>query len=51
MYEYRNNHDGDGFNLLFADGHVEFYGRRDANRLADELQAGHNPPRPEMLRD
>lgn len=44
--EYLSNHDGDGGNILFADGHVDFYQKADYRKLLAELESGHNPPRP-----
>ena len=46
-YEVPENHGSGargGANVLYADAHVEW--RTDAGSLADELNAGHNPPRP-----
>jgi prepilin-type processing-associated H-X9-DG protein len=51
MYEPICNHDGDGATVLFGDGHVEFLEKRYFRRIVAELQAGHNPPRAEMLQD
>jgi prepilin-type processing-associated H-X9-DG protein len=44
-YEPLSNHDGDGTNVLYGDGHVSFLNRQEALRLIAELQSGHNPPR------
>jgi prepilin-type processing-associated H-X9-DG protein len=45
-YEPLSNH-GDGMNVLYADGHVQWLTARLGRRLMAELSAGHNPPRPE----
>lgn len=45
MVERPENHKGDGMNVLFADGHVEWFRQPDFQRVLAELQAGHNPPR------
>jgi hypothetical protein len=34
-------------NVLYADFHVEFHDHRAAAHIAAEVEAGHNPPRPE----
>ena len=44
-YEPLSNH-GDGMNVLFADGHVQWWTPAQGAALLGELQAGHNPPRP-----
>ena len=44
-YESLINH-GDGINVLFGDGHVEWLNLNEAKHLVAELQAGRNPPRP-----
>ena len=43
-YEPLSNH-GSGMNVLFGDGHVEFFHTAEATALIAELTAGHNPPR------
>jgi prepilin-type processing-associated H-X9-DG protein len=43
------NHAGEGVNVLFADGHVEWIAGDEAQRLLDEIHAGHNPPRPATM--
>jgi prepilin-type processing-associated H-X9-DG protein len=48
-YETLTNH-GDGTNVLYADGHVEWHNAAEAKWLMDELAAGHNPPRPAPAR-
>lgn len=45
LYEPMTNHGGDGMNVLYGDGHVEFQTQAEAARLITELNAGHNPPR------
>lgn len=45
LYEPMTNHDSDGMNVLYGDGHVEFQLKNEAQRIIDEIQAGHNPPR------
>jgi hypothetical protein len=40
------NHGGDGLNVLYGNGHVDWVPPRDATYLLSELQAGFNPPRP-----
>ena len=45
-YEPTSHHGGDGMNVLYGDGHVDWLSRRDAAYVIAELQAGHNPPRP-----
>jgi hypothetical protein len=37
-------------NVLFGDYHVDFIQTAEAIKLLAELNAGHNPPRPEALR-
>jgi prepilin-type processing-associated H-X9-DG protein/predicted Zn finger-like uncharacterized protein len=43
LFEPVTNHT-DGANFLFADGHVEFYSKADAQKMISKLQAGQNPP-------
>lgn len=45
FYETSVNHDGNGGNFLFGDGHVEFVLANTATKIIGELNAGHNPPR------
>ena len=44
LYEPITNHSGDGINVLYGDGHVEFQSKAEANRIINELKLGHNPP-------
>lgn len=44
-YEPLSNHGREGSNLLFADGHVEFIGKRDAAAMIKQLEQGTNPPK------
>ena len=44
-YEPMTNHNNDGSNFLFADGHVEFFGKGQAAQIITDVQAGTNPPR------
>jgi len=44
-YEPIANHQGNGMNVLYGDGHVEFLNRGEADCVLDELKHGHNPPR------
>ena len=48
-YEPLTNH-GDGVNVAYADAHVEWHYPATGGKIVAELQAGHNPPRPEKLR-
>jgi prepilin-type processing-associated H-X9-DG protein len=50
LYEPLTDHSGDGCNFLFSDGHVEFESKGYAQAMINELQAGHNPPRPTVMR-
>jgi prepilin-type processing-associated H-X9-DG protein len=43
--ERMENHEGEGMNVLFADGYVEWHDRRTSQHVIDELRTGHNPPR------
>ncbi|HEY7086674.1 MAG TPA: H-X9-DG-CTERM domain-containing protein [Tepidisphaeraceae bacterium] len=49
-YEPLANHRGMGMNVLFADGHVEYLAKPQADKLIAELNSGHNPPRAEMMK-
>ena len=46
VYELPSNHNNDGGNFLFADGHVEFFTGSDAQKMIAKLEAGKNPPYP-----
>ena len=43
-YEPMTNHSGDGTNILFGDGHVEFVTKNRAQALIRLVEAGQNPP-------
>ncbi len=51
-YEPLGNHkdEGNGSNVLFGDGHVEFVEKKLMTKILAELAAGQNPPRAEKLR-
>ena len=49
-HERLENHSGDGINVLYGDGHVDFAGKAEADHLLAELAAGHNPPRLSAVR-
>jgi prepilin-type processing-associated H-X9-DG protein len=42
-YEPLTNHANGGINVLFSDGHVEFFNPQQAQRIVADLQAGKNP--------
>ena len=44
MYEKPSNHSEGRINVLFADSHVELFGRELSKAIVAELKAGHNPP-------
>lgn len=44
-YEPLENHDGDGANFLYNDGHVDWISFPAAQEMIDSLEAGYNPPR------
>ena len=46
-YEHLPNHAYAGMNVLYGDGNVRWIERADAERMVQELAAGHNPPRAE----
>lgn len=48
-YEAMSNHNHNGINILFGDNHVDFVTKPEALKFIAELQAGHNPPRAEVL--
>ncbi|MBC7783862.1 MAG: DUF4190 domain-containing protein [Burkholderiales bacterium] len=45
LYEPLTDHDGDGVNFAFVDGHVDWIPNPQAAKAINELQAGVNPPR------
>jgi prepilin-type processing-associated H-X9-DG protein len=49
-YEPLTNHAGQGMEVLYADGHVEFQDAVTARKIMAQLQAGDNPPRAERLK-
>ncbi|HZN68866.1 MAG TPA: type II secretion system protein [Tepidisphaeraceae bacterium] len=49
-YEPLANHDGSGIMVLYWDGHVTWHDAAEARRIIAEVEAGHNPPREEMLK-
>jgi len=44
VYEPITNHDGDGSNFLWGDGHVSFESKQTAAAMIKNLEAGQNPP-------
>jgi hypothetical protein len=48
MHEPLSNHGG-VFNILRADARVELWPRKKMEKMLAELEAGHNPPRAELL--
>lgn len=49
-YEPLSNHQAKGMNILFGDGHVEWFNPQLAAKWLPQLSAGHNPPGKEALR-
>ena len=49
-YEPLANHQNTGMNVLYGDGHVEFFRVPAATAMIAELNAGHNPPRQAIAR-
>jgi prepilin-type processing-associated H-X9-DG protein len=45
-YEPLTNHAGEGINVLYGDGHAQWFDKKQAAHVIAELQAGQNPPRP-----
>jgi prepilin-type processing-associated H-X9-DG protein len=45
VYEPITNHDGDGSNFLWGDGHVSFETKQTAAAMIKSLETGQNPPR------
>lgn len=43
--ERMENHESQGMNILFGDGHTEWFDAKSAQFILSELKAGHNPPR------
>lgn len=43
-YEPLKNHEDNGINILFNDGHVEWLGQKQAAQVIAELESGQNPP-------
>lgn len=49
LYEPLTNHYGRGMNVTYADATSQWLDARVAAKVMAELQAGHNPPRPEKV--
>jgi hypothetical protein len=49
-YEPLEDHDGLGTPVLYWDGHSTWYDAPEAQRIIDEVTAGHNPPRAEAMK-
>jgi hypothetical protein len=47
-YEPLSNHAGEGINVLYGDGSAQWLDKKQATHVIAELQAGHNPPRPQQ---
>ncbi len=45
LYENPAEHGGDGMNVLFGDGHVEYENGGQTKRIVQQLNAGQNPPK------
>ena len=45
LYEPLTNHTGDGCNFLYADGHVDWIAKTQAQQIIAQLRAGTNPPK------
>jgi prepilin-type processing-associated H-X9-DG protein len=46
LYEPMTNHGKEGTNILYADGHVDWIPRTQAERMLNAVQSGQNPPPP-----
>ncbi|MGC4033356.1 MAG: hypothetical protein QM754_16820 [Tepidisphaeraceae bacterium] len=44
LYEPLSSHNGDGINVVYADGEVNWLETGDASRVIASIQGGHNPP-------
>jgi prepilin-type processing-associated H-X9-DG protein len=44
VYEPVSNHGGDGMQVLYGDGHVDWLNKNQASQMLDDLKAGWNPP-------
>ena len=44
VYEPLSNHDNEGCNFLYGDGHVAWESKTIAKRIIDQVNAGTNPP-------
>ncbi|CAN5616147.1 hypothetical protein BH09PLA1_BH09PLA1_26500 [soil metagenome] len=51
VYEQMSDHSPDGGNFLWGDGHVTFELKPMAEAMIAEIDAGHNPPRYQVIRD
>ena len=49
-YEPLSDHQNNGMNVLYGDGHVDFESLAYAKKVLAELNAGYNPPRPDHLK-
>lgn len=50
LYEPLSNHRGRGINVIYADASRDWFPAPVAAKVIAELQSGHNPPRPGMIR-